>query len=128
MKEPLRSYKQLIVWQKCHELVIMIYKESGKFPSEEKFGITNQMRRAAVSITSNIAEGFSRESYFEKNQFYAIAHGSLSELENQILICKDTEMISSGIFDVLQNKIDECHKLLNRLLVSTKKIAYDKKP
>lgn len=114
------SFKQLLVWQKGHVLVIDIYKCTELFPSSEKFGLSNQLRRAAVSITSNIAEGFSRRSKNEKLQFYSIAHGSLTEVENQILIAKDVGFMNNKVYIQLDNKINEVHKMLNSLIQSTK--------
>ncbi|MBI4599730.1 four helix bundle protein [Candidatus Uhrbacteria bacterium] len=76
----MRSFTDLKAWQEGHTLVLKIYKITQSFPKEEQFGLTNQLRRAAVSLTSNIAEGFGRGSYKEKAQFYSIALGSLTEV------------------------------------------------
>ena len=81
-----QSYKDLIVWQKAIELATWIYGLTGGFPKEEIYGITSQMRRAAVSVPSNIAEGQSRQHKNEFIQFLSIAKGSLSELETQLII------------------------------------------
>lgn len=75
----IKSFTDLNVWKEGHKLVLQVYKLTKEFPKEELFGLTNQIRRAAVSITSNIAEGFSRHSYKEKLQFYSTALGSLTE-------------------------------------------------
>jgi len=85
----IKSFTDLKAWQEAHKLVLMIYKISKSFPKEEIFGLTSQIRRAAISITSNIAEGFSRKSYLEKIQFYFTSLGSLSEVQSQLLIAKD---------------------------------------
>ncbi len=98
----INSFRQLIVWQKGHKLVLDIYKFSTLFSAEEKFGLTNQIRRAAVSLTSNMAEGFSRRSKKEKIQFYSIAHGSLTEIQNQILIAKDVNFLNNDIYNRLE--------------------------
>ena len=82
MKNKIKSFTDLNVWQEGHKLAIMIYKTTLNFPKEEKYCLTDQMRRSAISITSNIAEGFSRTTYKEKIQFYRMALGSLTELEN----------------------------------------------
>ena len=79
----IREFTDLIVWQETHKLVLLVYKTTKYFPKEEVFALTSQMRRSAVSIPSNIAEGFGRHSYKEKVQFYYLAHGSLLELKNQ---------------------------------------------
>jgi len=83
------SFTQLKTWQKGHALVLEIYKLSKKFPKEEIYGLTSQIRRSAISITSNIAEGFGRKGRKEKVQFYHQALGSLGEFKNQLLIVKD---------------------------------------
>lgn len=85
----IRGFKDLHAWQEGHKLVLLIYEVTQKFPREEVFGITNQMRRAVVSVTSNIAEGFGRQGYKEKIQFYYLAQGSLIELKNQIIVARD---------------------------------------
>ena len=81
-KIKIKSFTDLKVWQEGHALVILFYKIAKKFPKDELYSLTNQMKRAAVSVTSNIAEGFGRQSYKEKVQFYYLAQGSLIELKN----------------------------------------------
>jgi four helix bundle protein len=115
-----RSFTQLNVWQKAHQLVINIYLITKTFPVDERFGITDQMRRAAVSITSNISEGFNRKSKKEKTQFYYISLGSLSELENQLLICKDIGYLSPKDFNSLASDCIPVGKMLNGLIKSLK--------
>lgn len=83
------AFTDLDAWKEGHQLVILIYMLTKQFPRDEQFGLTSQIRRAVVSITSNIAEGFSRNSYREKLQFYSMALGSLTEVQNQLLIAKD---------------------------------------
>ena len=95
----IRSFTDLDAWREGHRLVIDIYKITREFPKEELFGLTNQLRRAAVSFTSNIAEGFSRNSYKEKLQFYSIALGSLTEVQNQLLVARDVEYITKEDFN-----------------------------
>src|SRR3989344_2032733 len=96
------DFTDLIVWQKAHLLVLQIYKITRIFPSYEKFALVIQMQRAAVSITSNISEGFARRSKKEKLQFYYMALGSLSELRNQLLISRDLKYIDASIFAELE--------------------------
>jgi len=93
MKEQIKNFKDLIVWQKAYDLTLSIYQLTKKFPHEEQYGLVSQMRRAAVSIVSNIAEGHSRKSRTEYAQFLSIAYGSLSELETQILISGNLKFI-----------------------------------
>ncbi len=118
--EKIRSFTDLNVWKEGHQLVIDIYKISQKFPKEEMFGLTSQMRRAAVSITSNVAEGFGRQSYREKAQFYYHSHGSLTELKNQIIIAKDIEYITEKSFNDLAGQANIVHQLLQGLIKKTK--------
>jgi len=117
MIKPL-TFKDLIAWQKGHEFVIRIYELTKTFPKEELYVLTSQMRRSAISITSNIAEGFSRKSHKEKIQFYTIARGSLTEIENQLLIARDIGYIKKEHFDLIINSLTDIHKLINGLIKS----------
>lgn len=83
------SFTGIKVWQEGHQLVIMIYKETDIFPKREVYSLIDQMRRAAVSVTSNIAEGFGRSGYKDRLRFYCQTQGSLTELKNQLLVAKD---------------------------------------
>src|SRR3989338_3295219 len=111
----IKSFTDLSVWKEGHKLVLMIYKATQTFPPEEIFGLTNQIRRAAVSFTSNIAEGFSRNSSKEKIQFYSIALGSLSEVQSQILIAKDIGYFAGERYDSISQLTITVSKLLNGL-------------
>ncbi|MBI5644510.1 four helix bundle protein [Candidatus Kaiserbacteria bacterium] len=86
--------KDLLAWKKAHALVLALYNLTKQYPREELYGLTSQSRRAAVSISSNIAEGFGRGTRKDKLQFYAIARTSLAELENQLLIALDLKYVS----------------------------------
>ncbi|OGH35813.1 MAG: hypothetical protein A3B38_03150 [Candidatus Levybacteria bacterium RIFCSPLOWO2_01_FULL_36_13] len=121
----IKSFTQLNAWIKTHELVLDIYEITKSFPKEEQFGLTNQVRRAVVSITSNIAEGFSRNSYKEKVQFYSTALGSLTEVQNQLLIARDLKYINTGKFKTLADKTIVVSKLLNGLIKKSKTIIRD---
>jgi len=121
----IKSFTDLNTWKEAHLLVLKIYKLTQKFPKEEQFGLTNQLRRAAVSITSNIAEGFSRGSYKEKCQFYSIALGSLTEVQNQLLIAKDISYITVREFSSLAQQTIVISKLLNGLIKKSKTITHD---
>lgn len=120
----IQKFTDLIVWQEGHKLVLLVYKEIKKFPSEERFGLSDQMRRAAVSITSNIAEGFTRKSAKEKCQFYTTAKASLTELQNQFLIAKDVEYINKDSFSKMAEQSVITNKLLSGLLKSTRQKKY----
>lgn len=117
----IRSFTDLNTWKEGHLLVLAIYKMTKLFPSDEKFGLINQIQRASVSITSNIAEGFSRNSNKEKVQFYYTALGSLTEVQNQLLISRDLKYIDSSLFKEISQKTVTVSKLLNGLIKSVKK-------
>ena len=119
-KEKIRDFTDLEAWRKAHELTLAIYKSTEKFPKAETFGLTSQIQRAAVSITSNIAEGFGRQTIKEKIQFYYQAHGSLTEVKNQLILSKDLGYISEQEFDKIMNALITSHRLLQGLLRKTK--------
>src|SRR3989344_2718252 len=119
----IRSFKDLRAWQEGHRLVLMIYDATKLFPKDEQFGLTNQIRRAAVSVTSNIAEGFSRKSLKEKIQFYSMSHGSLAEVENQIIIAKDIGYINQETFNDMSDSIIVTSKTLNGLIKSLRSLG-----
>jgi len=106
-----RDYKELIAYQKSYELVLLVYRLSGSFPKEEIYGLTSQIRRAAVSIPSNIAEGFMRGSK-EYAQFLKIALGSAAELETQVSISKDLGYCEVQDFEKIHLLIKEVLRLL----------------
>jgi len=115
-KQAITSFTQLIVWQQGHKLVIEIYKATKEFPKDELFALTSQLRRAVVSITCNIAEGFSRRSYKDKAHFYNMSLGSLTEIQNLLLISKDLNYITKDQFAALANKTVEIQKMLTSLI------------
>ena len=117
----IKSFTDLIAWQEGHKLVLMIYNITKQFPKEEIFGLTNQLRRAVVSFTSNIAEGFSRQSYKDKIKFYYISLGSLTEVQNQLLIAKDIKYISQEDFNKTTEQTTKVSKIINGLIKSSKK-------
>ena len=100
--------------------MLEIYKLTKTFPKEELYSLVDQIRRAAISIVSNIAEGFSRESYREKVQFYAMARGSVTEVQSQLLIAKDLGYVSKTDFDRVAQLTVVVHKLLSALVKSSK--------
>lgn len=118
----IKSFTDLNTWKEGHRLVLIIYKTTKKFPKEEKYALVNQIRRAAISVTSNIAEGFSRKSYTEKLQFYCMAQGSLTEIQNQILVARDVGYLDGNIFKGLAEQTVIVHKLINGLIKKTKNI------
>lgn len=114
-----KSFTDLHAWKEGHRLVLTIYKLTKEFPKEEKFVLVDQLRRCAVSITSNIAEGFSRFGKADKKHFYRIALRSLTELQNQLLISKDLEYITKEDFQKLAEITVKVSKMINGLIKST---------
>jgi len=112
----IKSFTDLNAWREGHKLVIQIYQITNNFPKEEIFSLTNQLKRAAVSTTSNIAEGFSRQSFKEKTQFYSIARGSVTEIQNQLLIAKDIKYLTADQFNKAAEQTVIVHKLINGLI------------
>jgi len=108
----LNSYKELIVWQKSMNLVKLIYSVTSSFPKEEQYGHANQIRRAAVSIPSNIAEGYGRKSQKEYIRFYTIAYGSALELETQVIISRELNFINITTFKKIGALLTEVIKML----------------
>lgn len=112
----IRCYEDLIVWQKSMELVTRIYKFSASFPKEEMYGLTNQMRRAAVSIPSNIAEGFNRSTRRDYRSFLYNAYGSGSELKTQLTIGKSLGYGTPNAYGSIFALLEEVLKILNTLI------------
>ena len=118
-----RSYRELIAWQKAMKLVIEIYEATQRFPSEERYGLTNQMRRASVSVPSNIAEGQARFSQKEFHHFLSQARGSLVEIETQLLIARNLKYLPPVKADILLAAAEELGRVLNGLIASIKNRA-----
>ncbi|MEI6750505.1 MAG: four helix bundle protein [Bacteroidota bacterium] len=110
------SYKDLQVWQKSMEIVIAVYSESKMFPANEQYGLVSQMRRSAISIPANIAEGYGRNSSKSYAGFLKIARGSLYELETELLIAEKLNYIQSENKLSLFTSIEEVGKMLNSLI------------
>jgi len=118
----IKSFTDLFAWQEAHQLILMIYNITESFPKEELFGLTSQIRRAAVSISSNIAEGFGRKSIREKIRFYFIAKSSLIEIQNQLLIAKDVKYIEESKFKIISEQSIKVHKIIIGLIKSSKRL------
>lgn len=112
----IHSYKELIVWQKAMDLVVLIYKITKNFPEEEKYGLTSQMRRCAVSIPSNIAEGRRRGSQRDYRQFLMVAYGSGAELETQMEIAERLGFMKNAEEIRAKDLLTEVMKILNKLI------------
>ena len=110
-----RSYRDLEVWKLAIDFVKKVYQVTNNFPASEKFGLINQIRRAAVSIPSNIAEGQGRNSTKEFKQFLAISLGSLAELETQLIIAKEIEYLTQNGLDALLSPLDRIRKMIKGL-------------
>ncbi|HRH25313.1 MAG TPA: four helix bundle protein [Candidatus Paceibacterota bacterium] len=110
-----QGYKKLIVWQKSIVITKAIYEITKQFPKDEQFGLVSQMRRAVVSIPSNLAEGSRRRTQKDKNHFYSIAFGSASELETQIEIVYELGFIDQETYKDLILQIEEVLRMLNKL-------------
>lgn len=113
MKNFAMTFKDLLAWRKSYELTLAIYKLTSFFPPNEEFGLKSQMRRAAVSIISNIAEGFKRNGKNDQIRFYNMAETSLEELKCQSMLSCDLKYITSEQYKILQVVEDESGKLLN---------------
>jgi four helix bundle protein len=109
-----KSFKDLIVWQKAYRLVLEVYKITKTFPRSETYGLTQQIRRAAISLPSNIAEGYGRKHKAEYQQFLSIAYASLLELETQYLLSLDLNYIDKN--DIIENLIKEVGSMLYRII------------
>jgi len=112
---------KLIVWQKSHELVLQIYGITKDFPKDELFALTSQIRRASVSVPSNIVEGKARGSNKEYKRFLLMARGSLEEVKYQALLARDLNYINESSYDEVLKLAKEVGRLLNGLLVSIEK-------
>jgi four helix bundle protein len=106
---PAKSFEQLIVWQKAHQFVLGVYGFTDNFPRNEIYGLTSQLRRAAVSIPANIAEGFKKRGRADKVRFLNIAQGSLEECRYYLILAKD---LNYGDISKLQQQLEEASKLL----------------
>jgi four helix bundle protein len=118
VRQQVRGYKDLIAWQNAIELVTEVYRATMAFPGHEIYGLINQMRRASVSIASNIAEGHGRATPGEFVQFLCQARGSLRELETQVIIACNLSYLTSQQGQTLLARIDELARILNGLIVA----------
>ena len=109
-RKPAKTFQELIVWQRAHDLVLDVYRATCRFPKEELFALTQQMRRAAVSIPANIAEGFPRRTTADKKRFLNIARGSLEEVRYYLILAKDLQYLKTTR---LYDEIEEVSRLLH---------------
>lgn len=121
MENDIKSYRDLIVWQKSMKLVVEVYRLTDTFPKSELYGIVSQIRRSAVSIPSNIAEGKQRGTRKEYRQFLIIAFGSAAELDTQLEISKELGFCNTQKYTKIRELLDEVSRMLNRLITTLEK-------
>ncbi len=118
IRKPAKSFRDLVVWQKAHQLVLAVYQKTKSFPREEIYGLTSQFRRSTVSIAANIAEGFKKKSAADKVRMLNIAQGSLSETEYYLMLAQDLEYAD---MNGLMRQADEVGKILEAYMNAIKK-------
>jgi len=116
----IKTYKDLIVWQKSIPLVVLIYTITRGFPQEELYGLISQMRKSAISIPSNIAEGYGRRSSGDYQRFLNVSMGSLFELETQVLIASELGFVGEAAYADASAQIDEIERMLSALIEKLK--------
>ena len=114
------TFNDILAWQKAHKLVLHVYKLTNQFPASEKYTLSNQLRRAVISIASNIVEGFKRRSVKDSLRFYNMAEASLEEVKYQLLIARDLEYISKEQYTDIKNTFNEAGKTLHGWIKSQK--------
>lgn len=112
----MKDFRTLTVWQKSHELALLTYKETKQFPKEEQYGLTSQVRRAASSVSANIAEGCGRGTAAEFSRFLQIAFGSISELDCHLLLARDLGLLGNDSYEIIYARIFEVRKMLSSLI------------
>jgi len=112
----LKSYKDLRVWQKSYKLCLVIFGIAAKFPNQKKYGLTSQIKRSAVSIPSNIAEGYGRKTTADYTRMLYISYGSVCELETQILLAGDLGFIAKDDLDIFKKDIGDVERMLKALI------------
>ncbi|MDY0169713.1 MAG: four helix bundle protein [Thermoguttaceae bacterium] len=117
----IKTFRDLLVWQKSMELVTEVYRASAEFPTHERYGLSSQVRRCAVSIPSNIAEGFGRHSTTDYIRFLTIANGSLYELQTQVEIALNLEYMERKPYDTLHEQTREVERMMSSLIQSLKR-------
>ena len=118
----IKGFEDLKVWEKSHEFVLEVYKITQQFPGEEKFGMTSQIRRSAVSVAANIAEGSKRQHLNEYIQMLYIAQGSLSETKYYLLLARDLKYLNDEVYQQIFSQSQEIAKMLSGLINSLKNL------
>jgi four helix bundle protein len=117
----MRDFREIKVWAKAHSLTLEIYRVTAVFPTEEKYGLTSQLRRSSASIPANIAEGFGRGGNAELARFLQIGMGSASEVEYHILLAKDLNLLTQRVYDDLNGRTIEVKRMLASLLLKVRR-------
>jgi len=117
-KTKISSFTSLIAWKEAHKLTLLVYKALQRFPTYEKFGLGDQIRRSVSSISANIAEGFGRSTTKDKIHFYYIANGSLTETQNHLLVARDLKYLDDETFKKIAEQTITTSKLINGLIKS----------
>ncbi len=120
MRDAIKHFTDLEVWQKSRDLSLIIYTETQNFPKSEFFGLTNQLRRAATSISANIAEGMGRGSFADRVRFYYNARGSVYEVESHLIISKELAFLNKDKWNVIMDVLNSTRMLLNAFIAKTK--------
>lgn len=123
MRVVLKDFRKLKVWEKSHQLALSVYQATASFPDHERYGLTSQLRRAVVSIPTNIAEGYGRGGDAEFARFLQIASGSAAELQYQILLANELNFLDAENFERLNNDVVEVKKMLNALIQKLKAVG-----
>ena len=123
----MKDFKDLKVWEKAHALTLQVYEETRRFPREELYGLTSQLRRAASSIAANIVEGCGRRSDGEFTRFLQIARGSASELEYHLLLARDLHLLVDAAFRNLDAKVVEVERMLTGLVKKVQPVLGQKR-
>jgi len=121
MSEDIKNFNDLDAWKKSHQFVISIYNITKSFPKEEQFGLVSQLRRAASSITANMAEGFERYHFNDKKRFYYQVRGSLGEVHNFLILARDLKFLDNEKYFELEERVEEVRRLINGLIKSIEK-------
>jgi len=116
----MRDFKRLKVWEKAHHFTLQVYSGTKNFPSDERFGLTTQLRRAAVSVPANIAEGCGRDSERELARFMSISAGSASEVEYQLFLANDLNYMQAETYCELNQQVNEVKRMLNSFIQKLK--------
>lgn len=119
----MQDFRDLKVYQRAHELVLEIYRRSASFPDSEKYGLTRQMRRAAVSVPANIAEGTMRSSDPDFARFLHISMGSASEVDYYLILARDLGFLNGASYERLNSELQDVKRMLNGLLARVKPLA-----